>query len=276
MRLIVSSREDKASQNILKKLLANGWDKIDEWRDNPVYRRGEDYIAIVNEHHIYAESIDRELKEVLQKDIDHMVFISKHASEAGIHSLTVHPIGNFGQAKFGGKDEELVPPAPHEMTEALRVLWDETRKAGIEGEYEVSFEVTHHGPYLETPTYYIEIGSDETCWTDDSAGEVIASTLMRKEEIDEGTVLVCIGGGHYAPKFTDLARHKRVSIGHMVPDWAMSDLDKEGLRQALKKTKAEALYLDRDSIKGTKRKKISQWVDELGVEVVTSDDLEDI
>lgn len=135
--------------------------------DNPIYKKDDDYIATVNRHHIYVDNIDKELEELLDIKIDHVVYISKHSSKASIHSLRVHPIGNIGEAKFWGVENKLVPAAPVEMTAALRILWSETRDKGLENEYYVSFEATHHGPYLETPTYYIEIGSDKRAWDDE-------------------------------------------------------------------------------------------------------------
>lgn len=274
MRLIVSSKADTASENILKRLLGYGWDITGEWKGNPLYSRGEDRIATVNEHHIYADDIDVELSDILGP-IDHMVFISKHSSKANIHSLTVHPIGNFGTAKFGGMNGQLVPPAPHEMTGALRRLQKKTDLAGLLGEYEVSFEATHHGPFLRTPTYYIEIGSDEACWSDERAGKVIASTLMadRPKDIDHEPVAVCVGGGHYAPKFTDIARRKSISIGHIVPSWAFEDLDEENFDCALRQSEAELLIIT-DDVPKWLCEKLRGWCSVREIEMVTVTELD--
>ncbi len=276
MRLIVSSKEDTASQNILNNLLEYDWETTGRWRGNPIYQKENDRIATVNQHHIYAEGIDKELSEILGS-IDHMVFISKHASKAGIHSLTVHPIGNFGKAKFGGKDRGIVPPAPHQMTTALRVLYNEVVYHGLTHEYEVSFEATHHGPYLETPTYYIEIGSDNKCWTDKRAGEVIAKTLIEIKTSGENSkpIIFCIGGGHYTPEFTDTARHKAVSIGHIVPGWALKDVDEEMFNQGLEQSKADNVMISKE-VQNDLRDKIDRWCVQKGVKIVDDSDLNNI
>nr|AGF93357.1 uncharacterized conserved protein UCP016210 [uncultured organism] len=278
MRLIVSSKDDDASQNILDHLLKLDWKKIDEWKGNPVYKKRDDLIATVNRHHIYVDDVDKELEDLLDVDIDHVVFISKHSSEAGIHSLTVHPIGNVGEAKFGGKENKVVPAAPSEMTAALRTLWEETREHGLEGEYDVSFEATHHGPYLEAPTYYIEIGSDKESWNDERAGQVIADTVMKVEEnYRDDDVVVCIGGGHYAPRYTDLARNNAVSIGHMVPGWGMKYLTKDSFDEIVEKTPdVKYVYFDRSSTSGKERKRVKEWAKEKDLSVVRSDDLDDL
>lgn len=283
MRLIVSSKDDPASQNILRNLLNYEWSETGEFKGNLVYQREEDYIITVNEHHIYVDEIDKDFEKEFGANIDRVVFISKHASEAGIHSLTVHPIGNYGEAKFGGLENRLVPTTPTHMTSALRLLNEETKKKGLDDEYEVSFEATHHGPYLEKPTYYIEIGSDEGCWTDDRAGKILAETVLRvqedetrKDEQYEKPVLFCIGGGHYAPRFTDLALEKSVSIGHMVPGWALDSLDKRMVEQAVEKSEADHIYFDRSSTSRKLRDRIKGWVENMGVDVVRSNDLADL
>ncbi len=276
MRLIVSSKEDKASMNILDKLLDLEWKVIGEYRDNPVYRRGDDMIVTVNKHHIYVDNVDKEVAGLFDIDIDNVVFISKHASKAGIHSLTVHPIGNYGEAKFGGIDEKLVPPNPISMTRALRTILKESQETGLISEYEVSFEATHHGPYLETPTYYIEIGSDKNCWEDDRAGRVIADTVMsidsRGKKDQNEIILVGIGGGHYASKYTDLVRHHNVDMGHMVPGWAINDLNIHNLGDAVELSKADYVILD-DGVKGSKRENVLEIVRELNVEMITEEEI---
>ena len=278
MRLIVSSKDDKASMNILSQLLEYDWEEIGEWKGNTLYRKNNNVLATVNKHHIYVDDIDKQLNHILDVEFDNVVFISKHASEAGVHSLTVHPIGNFGEAKFGGLDNKLVPPSPHRMTTALRVLWDKAEEKGLRNDYEVSFEATHHGPYLETPTYYIEIGSDKSSWTDERAGEVIASTLFDVEEHLEknNSTLVGIGGGHYAPRFTEIARHKSVSIGHMVPGWALRYMNEDNFLKALELSQADYIYFDRGSIKEKNREKISNWARKVNIETIRSEDLPDL
>ncbi len=277
MRLIVSSTADQASQNILSRLLEKDWDEIDEWEGRPVYKRDDDHICIVEEHHIYSDDIDKKMEEFLGVDFDEVVFISKHSSEAGVHSLTVHPVGNYGEAKYGGKEEKLVPSSPHSMTQALLTLMAEADEAGLRGKYDVSLEATHHGPYLETPTYYIEIGSDESAWEDKEAGKVIADTVMSeqvKNPIEEDPVAFCVGGGHYAPRFTDLVKSRKVSVGHMVPGWAMKYLTSESFEEAIEKTpNVEFIYFDRSSTSGKERKRVGNWAEKNGLEVIRSNDL---
>ncbi len=228
MRLIVSSTQDEASKNILSQLIESDWEECDRWHKNPVYERKDDLLITIDQRHIYFDDIDKKIENYTGLIFDEVVYVSKHSSEAGVDSLTVHPIGNFGEAKYGGKDGKLVPASPHNMTQAFHILRKKAESEGIRSEYKISFEATHHGPFLKTPTYYIEIGSDLDSWKDQKAGKAIAKTVKEvgsKRTKDE-PVAICIGGGHYTPRFTELAKNRKVALGHIVPGWGMRHLNK--------------------------------------------------
>lgn len=273
MRLIVSSKSDQASMNIREKLLGSSWECPGEFMGNPYHRKGDDILITVEEHHIYFDEADRMVSTLIEEDIDLVVFISKHASKAGIHSLTVHPVGNFGKAKFGGRDHMLVPPAPEEMRFALGRLREGAKK--VKKNYQVSLEVTHHGPYLTTPTYYIEIGSDEVSWTDDEAGEIVAAAVREQGRYRMKRLkrVVCLGGGHYAPHFTDMVKEKEVSVGHLIPGWALKDLTRDGLQTALEQSGTDLVCVDPGGIEGGIFKTIKAWCGQLDAEIVEVSDI---
>ncbi len=277
MRLIVSSTQDEASKNILSKLIDSNWKECDRWDENPVYEREDDLLVTINERHIYFDDIDKRLESYMGVEFDEVVYISKHSSEAGVDSLTVHPIGNYGEAKYGGKEGKLVPASPHNMTRAFHILREKAEKEDIQDEYKISFEATHHGPFLETPTYYIEIGSDIDSWKDDRAGKVIAETVIevKKRRSEDEPVTICIGGGHYTPRFTELAKSRKVVLGHIVPAWGMKYLNKNSFSEAVNKTPGvEYIYFDRSSTSGKERKRVKDWGNDLGLKVIRSSDLE--
>ncbi len=282
MRLIVSSDQDEASKNILSRMLekGDGWEEIDEFQNNPVYKNGNDHMVMVENHHIYCDDLDEEVQDTLNIEFDELVFISRHSSKAGVDSLTVHPIGNYGEAKFGGSDEKLVLCSPYKMTRALLILKDRAEKKELDDEYEISLEATHHGPFLKKPTYYIEIGSDSGAWTDKRAGEVIAETVMSKMvkgKVDKKEpVVVGIGGGHYAPRFSQLALRRKVSIGHMVPDWGLKYLTRESFGELVKKTPdLDHVYFDRSSTSGKERERVRSWAQEYDLSVARADHFEE-
>ena len=100
---------------------------------------------------------------------------------------------------FGGKEKELVPSAPSLMGDALHILH---QKENIG--YEVCFEVTQHGPFLSTPSFFIEVGSTEKEWEDANACKTIADVLQELRFPSKKKIAIGIGGGHYAPRFTDI------------------------------------------------------------------------
>ncbi|MFW5945585.1 MAG: D-aminoacyl-tRNA deacylase [Candidatus Natronoplasma sp.] len=277
MRLIVSSTQDEASKNILSKLIESDWQECDRWSGNPVYERKDDIVVTIDERHIYFDDIDKKIGRYTGLEFDEVVYVSKHSSEAGVDSLTVHPIGNFGEAKYGGKEGKLVPASPHSMTHAFHLLRKKAKKENIQSEYKISFEATHHGPFLETPTYYIEIGSDLDSWKDQSAAKVIAETVkgVKREGDEDEPVAICIGGGHYTPRFTELVKNRKVALGHIVPGWGMKYLNRNSFSEAVEKTPdLEYVYFDRSDTSANERKKVTTWAKEEGLDIIRSKDLE--
>lgn len=275
MKLAVCSEEDVASANIRDRLLERG-----EWREegafdgHPVMRGGDMLLVTIDRFHLYADMIDRWFLDDYGEKADDVIFLSRHRAGSGIPSLTVHPIGNWGRADLGGRDETLVPASPHLMTNILRLL----KLKASHLPFETSFEVTHHGPYLETPAMYVEIGSDETMWGHRGAAEAIASAIMEAGE-EQGPVAIGIGGGHYAPRFTDVVSTSRIAFGHMMPTYAIKEMDEERLRcmvvHALESSgHAQMAYLHKKSIKRSEATAIRRMLEGIGMRVVDSGDLE--
>ena len=220
--LIISSTTDPASTNIKKELLKqSNWDEIDTFYNNPVYRNSnmtDVIIVTINDDKITHENIDKEVEEKLKIKAKQAIFISRHTSKTGEPTLTVHPIGNYGEAKFGGKEKTLVQASPKLMTNLLRILNKNAKKEELY--HKVCFEVTHHGPYLDIPTLFIEVGSTEEEWEKQKPAEIVAKSTLdllesyhyEEDLSDDIPVIVGIGGGHYAPRFTDVILEKKSSI----------------------------------------------------------------
>src|SRR6266581_6409430 len=163
MRFLVASDADEASRGQRQALLeAASWSAEAAFQGRPAWRFRDLVLATIDGLHLYRDHLDRDLEGAFGERADLVVYLSKHKSESERPSLTVHPIGNPAAAEFGGQPETLVPSAPRWMTAALRGLRKEAK--GLP--YNVTFEATHHGPYLTTPTFYIEQGSTETEWAD--------------------------------------------------------------------------------------------------------------
>jgi len=171
------------------------------------------------------------------------------------------------------------------MTQLLRNLKKYALKEKLD--HQVCFEVTHHGPYMTIPTLFVEIGSDEKEWRKKQPGKVIAKSVLdllnphhsEKEMSKEIPVIIGIGGGHYAPRFTDIALEKKVAFGHMIPSYHVDagNIDKEMLEEALNKTPGiKGVYIHRKGLKKPQVRKYSEWFENRGIPSISSKDLEDL
>lgn len=273
MRVVVASRKDEAGMNIVNKLrMKRDWEDGADFEGSPSYRFGDFMLVTTDRYHLYCENIDLDIEKAFSIKPEVVIFASKHRSESGQSTLTVHPLGNFSKPDFGGKERELSTSCPGMMTEALRILKRKAREADLP--YEVSFEVTHHGPFLETPTFFIEIGSLEEQWRDERAGEIVAETILETANTDY-PVAIGAGGGHYAPRLSDVALARRISFGHMMANYALEKADEEMLEKAIERTPGvEMIYFHRKSMKKPEYRRLKDWFESKCIWAMRENDLD--
>jgi D-aminoacyl-tRNA deacylase len=231
------------------------------------------------------ESLEREIKQNLNINPKQFIYISRHRSKTGEPTLTTHPIGNYGKAQFGGKNKMLPPCAPRLMTRLLRNIKKNAEQTKTY--HHVCFEVSHHGPYLPTPTLFVEVGSTLEEWNKQKPVEIIAESVLellddyRCEEDfpNDIPILIGIGGGHYAPRFTDVALSKKVAFGHMIPSYHIEagNIDGEMLQKALDATPyVEGVYFHRKALKKSQVTEYKKWFEDRDISVVSSKELPDL
>lgn len=193
--------------------------------------------------HIHDEHLDQALPGPLAARRPTLVFPSIHRSERGVPALTVHALGNVGAAnEVGGEPHRLVPTAPRLMAGALRSLAEEGASLGVS----VTFEATHHGPAVDLPAFFAEIGFPELEEPPAAAVRVLARTLLELTESVDDRVALGVGGGHYAPHFTDLVLKRRWAIGHILSRHALVEADGAIARSAFAQTpEAEGILFAR-------------------------------
>ena len=121
-RLLVCCQLDLPSVNMNACLRAqDGWEELGSDENGSYCARGDDVIMTISDKHITHEDIDVHARG-FGIDVDEVVFMSKHSAASGIPTLTVHPIGNYKKADFGGRDGTLVRSAPASMSDALRKI----------------------------------------------------------------------------------------------------------------------------------------------------------
>ena len=145
---IIVSRKDIAGVNIAKHL--------EELGINVTY---------VGCNIINAEDIDKTL------EADFIIFASKHKG-AKNKMLSLHAPGNCKQADYGGKPEKVCPTSTLMLKHFFKILNKNKR------DWNLTLEVTHHGPYIEKPCLFIEIGGSKEDWIQEEAGEIIAKTIQ--------------------------------------------------------------------------------------------------
>jgi len=249
---IIASKKDIAGMNIAEQL-----QKMQQFpatigsKKVGLFLREQDIITL--------ENIDKEI------DADIFVFASKHVSEAGVNSLTVHSLGNWSTAERGGKERTLVRCPSAFMKSCLKILAAKAEEAKLE--YEVAQEATHHGPYIDKPGMFIEIGSDESRWKDAEAGKVIASTIIeviRTMNHDNITTVVGVGGLHYAYNFKKIMLNSDVAVSYVCSKHLLEALDEDMLTQAMQKSEAGSVVLDWKGL-GKEKAKLLQLLEKLSI-----------
>ncbi|MFO1532756.1 MAG: D-aminoacyl-tRNA deacylase [Thermoplasmatota archaeon] len=218
------------------------------------------------------ERLDHDLHD-LGLPLRDVWFLSRHRAESGNPSLTVHPTGNHGEARFGGAPQRLSPAAPRDMGALLRRLRHHKDQSQLP--HSVTYEATHHGPAMTIPSLFVEIGSSDAWYADRAGAELMARAIqdvLRGEGKCTGPVLVGVGGGHYVPRHTDVALEGLADYGHFLPSHAVdADASPEPLRRAIAATPGcSAVHIHRKGLKGAQRTRVEAWCEELGIPVWSS------
>ena len=268
MILIVASKKDIASMNIAQQILSHyKFEKLSESFDkNPVYLKklqdSEVRMLFINEDLINAQFITDFFTPQL------LIFLSRHSSASGIPTLSVHTPGNLGEARFGGIPRRVSVSPASAMKMALREMAG--MRAKMELNYKVSYEATHHGPSLDVPSMFVEVGSSPEQWRDERAAEAVAhAAIAAASKQSRYPAALGIGGPHYNAKFTRIALSKETAFGHMIPKYATSGVDLEIVEQCIERTveNVESVILDWKGIRGADKKRLTTILDEIGVPV---------
>jgi D-aminoacyl-tRNA deacylase len=269
MILIVSSTKDIASVTISKFILQKYpfSQKEESYHGNPSYSaeiKGKKITFVtLNEETILAQDLPKYFIE-----LELIIFVSRHKSVSGIPTLSVHTPGNFGSAELGGLPKTVSISPANPMKHALKAL--AVCRDIMKLNYEVSYECTHHGPSLNVPSMFVELGSSEKQWTDLRAAEAVAFAVMEavvKFDQRERSVVIGIGGPHYNLQFTRMALRDEEVFGHMIPKHAINLLDAEMLQQCVDRTleKVEYALLDWKGIRGEDKPNLMSLLNEIGL-----------
>ena len=250
--LVVGSKADPASRNIIMNLLDFG---------------GFD-LNLIGGDMLKTENLD--LNKI--NDFDFVIFASKHKSEKNEKTLSVHAQGNFREVWGGGEVGRLNPSSALFNKHLFCVLNKVKEESGL-SRYSVTMEATHHGPLIERPSVFIEIGGSEEEWKDKKASFVIAKTIREAietwKENPYNEIAIGIGGPHYCPTFNKLQLKSNAAISHIIPKY-ISPVTEEMIMESINKTIEELDFVildwkglgsaeERDKIVKILEKNYIQW-----------------
>lgn len=213
-------------------------------------------------HEVSLARIDGSLLECdPPTDPDLIVFLSKHRAESGVNAMCVHAIGNFGEARFGGRDGMLVPTHPTVLTALYRSLRAQKPETSL-GPYEVSLEAVHHGPFTTTPSIFYELGSSESQWNDREAAHLMACAALDvlSEPLASRPSFFGFGSNHYCAGFAGLT--DRYDFAGSCARYALASVTDEHLRWV--DAHADIIMLD-DRSMGPEKQRITQMLERLGI-----------
>lgn len=291
--LILASKADSASLTLHQAMI-----EAHTWNSTPsplgellISDEIDAHMLLINEIHIKSDNVGKVHMESVNKNIDDIIVLSKHVSNSEVPAMTIHPIGvptgqEIGEnGRSGGVYGTLVPPNPR-LAPFLRAI---VRRGTFEpnlSKFDLTLEATHHGPVMSLPTMYLEIGSSEKEWKDMKLAsiwaEIIIENLSSKAPDQNKRWILCIGGGHYAPRHRDILIRSNELVGHILPSYSLPNVDEEASLHKFEKVlqaaissmktarpKAEVIaHLDRKSMNSDLRRYIIDKLGTFNVEVV--------
>lgn len=194
-----------------------------------------------------------------------LIFLSKHASNSKIPTLTSHFTGNFSKDNsLGGNPFEVGISYPTFQKEYMKNL--SGMRKNIQ-HYDLTIEATHHGPTSSAkPLIFIEIGSSEKEWKNKTTASIICKCVLKtiiENNCDhskkESKIAIGIGGNHYPQKFNELILSTNVAFASIASKYNLKFLD-EGMIQQMKTRSIEHvtdIYFDKKSLGSEKKRLIS-------------------
>ena len=258
--LVVGTENDIASLSLFDNVLALLKEKVDDERIvKSIVNNIELTVFKKMNEMMYDELGFLKVKESLldinidsySNDFDSICFLSKHAAKSENNSITMHAIGNFGKALFGGIDNKLVSPEATLLSSLYRVASKKTTVTNIGG-YELSMEATHHGPYSSKKCVFYELGSTQTNWSDSEAAKALSEIFIEALYKDRNyPSFFGIGSSHYCKGFESFLNE--YDFAGSCPEYALADLKEE---QLLFLSQYVAKFIFHPNVKKSEKKRI--------------------
>jgi D-tyrosyl-tRNA(Tyr) deacylase len=194
-------------------------------------------------------------------EADCIIMLSSHKSKVPGKMLTAHVPGNWAEAGLGGEPRTLNIAAGSR----LRKIAIEMKKEADKINWPFSLEADHHGPTINIPIIFVEIGNGEDEWKDTVAAGAVANAVARcLGSVETSTSTIGFGGGHYQKKITGLVIEGNLTIGHMTPKYVIDKIDEEMFKQAIEKNieRVEKVVVLKDETNASQKEKVG-WLAKL-------------
>jgi D-aminoacyl-tRNA deacylase len=232
-------------------------------------------IIEVKKDSVFCDNID---KEENLENFDFIIFATKHQSKAGEKSLSLHAPGNWRNADFGGKPGKICKTSALALKYLFKKLEENAKLA--EYKHNITLECTHHGPLIEKPCCFIELGSSEEGWKDKDGARIVAKTIADFQNFKEDNKIksvIGIGGPHYCPNFNKVQLNSNeYAISHIIPEYALP-INETMITEAIEKTKehTEKVIVDWKGCGNSEsRNKVIDVIKKLGLEYERTERIE--
>lgn len=265
MKLLVYSTGDPAGVNIAAHLQEKLPFSQSEFNSKPALKCGDMTLQGIDGRLVYLD--------MPIPGVEWILCLSRHASASGKPCLTSHTPGNLtSSAELGGNPNEVGISNPALQTSLIKELSRSQADLGLT--CQVTVEATHHGPSaLAAPVTFVEIGSDEGAWKDETLGEAVASAVHRaiSSPLASSPGALAVGGGHYSQKFSKIMQEGRQEIGHIVPKYALDE--KAGIsifRSCIERTRGgcSSIVVDWKGTNSTSKEALRELAASLGIELI--------
>lgn len=307
--LIVVSGSDIASTNQADELLLmHDWLELDEVEGYRCYAFKNVRIWWLEGGVLKEDHLDARWEKSTGEKVSEIIFPSRHYASSGKASLTIHPIGTphvmiEEDLIYGGQVNYSPPPNPR-IAAWFNLLCELSEGNQLVDGFDISLEVTHHGPVVNCPSLFIETGSTAETWPHKGAARVLAEVISKglglNEDVEIGNwsesknhgeyVMITLGGGHYAPRGNLVARTKNAWIGHMLANHSLPfQQDEQGkpirggawelsIIEAIRSTRVAfpgckiVASMDKKSFRGWQRQAVRDLLEELNIPLMRSKD----
>ncbi|MEC8736037.1 MAG: D-aminoacyl-tRNA deacylase, partial [Candidatus Thermoplasmatota archaeon] len=182
--LIVVSGSDIASTNQADELLLmHDWFELDNVEGSRCYAFKNVRMWWLEGGVLKEDHLDARWEKSTGEIVSEIIFPSRHYASSGKASLTIHPIGTphvmiEEDLIYGGQVNYSPPPNPR-IAAWFNLLCELSEgNESVDG-FDISLEVTHHGPVVNCPSLFIETGSTAETWPHKGAAKVLAEVISK-------------------------------------------------------------------------------------------------